>query len=76
LSASDVARLEQENARLGVALDDSYAALARVQAQYEALKHELDWFKRQLFGQKSEMRSTSTRPSRSIPDGKISFPQR
>jgi len=51
-----VARLEQENARLGVALDDSYAALARVQAQYEALKHELDWFKRQLFGQRSEKR--------------------
>ena len=56
MSASELARLEQENARLGVALDDSYAALARVQAQYEALKHELDWFKRQLFGQKSEKR--------------------
>ena len=63
MSATDVAKLEQENARLAVALDDSYAALgetrtalARLQAEYDALKHELDWFKRQLFGQKSEKR--------------------
>ena len=63
MSASDVAKLEQDNARLAVALDDSYAALGetrtalgRLQAQYDSLKYELDWFKRQLFGQKSEKR--------------------
>ena len=63
MSASDVARLEQENARLGVALSDAYAvlgktkaALEQLRADYDALKHELDWFKRQLFGQKSEKR--------------------
>ena len=63
MSAFDVARLEEENARLGVALSDSYAVLAKtksaleqLQAQYDALKHELEWFKRQLLGQKSEKR--------------------
>ena len=63
MSASDVAKLEQENARLGVALGDAYAvlgktktALEQLRADYDALRHELDWFKRQLFGQKSEKR--------------------
>ena len=63
LSAPDVAKLEEENARLGVALGDAYAGLAKtrtaleqLQAEYDALRHELDWFKRQLFGQKSEKR--------------------
>ena len=63
LSAPDVAKLEEENARLGVALGDSYSVLAKtktaleqLQAEYDALRHELDWFKRQLFGQKSEKR--------------------
>ena len=63
LSAPDVAKLEEENARLGVALGDAYAGLAKtktaleqLQAEYDALKYELDWFKRQLFGQKSEKR--------------------
>ena len=63
MSASDIAKLELENARLGVALSDAYAvlgktktALEQLQAQYDALKYELDWFKRQLFGQKSEKR--------------------
>ena len=63
MSAPEVAKLEQENARLGVALSDAYAvlgktktALEQLQAQYDALKQQLDWFKRQLFGQKSEKR--------------------
>ena len=63
MSATDVAKLDQENARLGVALSDAYAvlgktktALEQLQAKYDAVKHELDWFKRQLFGQKSEKR--------------------
>ena len=63
LPAPDIAKLEQENVRLGAALSDSYSALAKtktaleqLQAQYDALKHELDWFKRQLFGSKSEKR--------------------
>ena len=63
MSAPEVAQLEEENARLGVALGDAYAVLAKtktaleqLQGQYDALKYELDWFKRQLFGQKSEKR--------------------
>ena len=63
MSAPDIAKLEEENARLGAALSDSYSVLAKtktaleqLQAEYDALKHELDWFKRQLFGQKSEKR--------------------
>ena len=63
MSAPDIAPLEAENARLGAALSDSYSVLAKtktaleqLQAQYDALRHELDWFKRQLFGQKSEKR--------------------
>ncbi len=58
-----MATLAAENARLGAALSDSYSVLAKtktaleqLQAQYDALRHELDWFKRQLFGQKSEKR--------------------
>ena len=63
LPVTQMTELEQENARLSVALSDSYAALgeaksalARLHSQYETLKHQLDWFKRQLFGQKSEKR--------------------
>ena len=56
MSASDVVELEPENARLGVALGDAYAVLKQLQAHYDALRHELDWFKRQLFGSKSEKR--------------------
>ena len=63
MSATDVGKLEQENARLGVALSDAYAVLGKtktaveqLQAHYDALKQQLDWFKRQLFGQKSEKR--------------------
>ena len=63
MSVPDVAQLEEENARLGVALGDAYAVLAKtktaleqLQGQYDALKYELDWFKRQLFGSKSEKR--------------------
>ena len=63
MSATDVAKLEQENARLGVALSDAYGvlgktktALEQLQAEYDALNQQLDWFKRQLFGQKSEKR--------------------
>ena len=57
MSATDVGKLEQENARLSVALSDAYAvlgktktALEQLQAEYDALKQQLDWFKRQLFG--------------------------
>ena len=63
MSATDVAKFERENARLGVALSDAYAvlgktktALEQLQAKYDSVEHELDWFKRQLFGQKSEKR--------------------
>jgi transposase len=50
LSAADrVYKLERENAQLG-------ADLASLQADHTALKQQLDWFKRQLFGRKSEQR--------------------
>ena len=41
--------LEQENAQLD-------ADLASLKADHAALKQQLDWFKRQLFGRKSEKR--------------------
>ena len=63
MPASHTVQLDRENARLSSALDASNAALdearttlARLQAQYEVLKQQLDWFKRQLFGEKSEQR--------------------
>ena len=56
LSAPDIAKLEEENARLGAVLAKTKTALEQLQAHYDALKHELDWFKRQLFGQTSEKR--------------------
>jgi transposase len=50
LSAVDrVVKLERENAQLG-------ADLASLKADHAALKQQLDWFKRQLFGRKSEKR--------------------
>lgn len=44
-----ITELEQENARL-------CADLASVTASFATLKQQLDWFKRQLFGRKSEKR--------------------
>jgi len=44
-----VVELERENARLS-------ADLASLSADYTTLKQQLDWFKRQLFGSKSEKR--------------------
>ena len=51
-----VTQLEQENARLSNALSETKAALARLRADYDVLKQQLEWFKRQLFGSKSEKR--------------------
>ena len=56
MSASQIAALEHENARLSRALEQSNAALAELQADYQVLKQQLEWFKRQLFGEKSEKR--------------------
>lgn len=56
MSASQIAALEHENARLSSALEQSNAALAELQANYQVLKQQLEWFKRQLFGEKSEKR--------------------
>ena len=44
-----VAELEQENAQL-------CANLTSLNAEYTSLKRQLEWFKRQLFGSKSEKR--------------------
>ena len=38
------------------ALDKSNAALTQLQAEFQVLKQQLEWFKRQLFGEKSEKR--------------------
>ncbi len=42
LTADRIIQLEQENVRLG--------------SELTSVKHQLDWFKRQLFGEKSEKR--------------------
>ena len=54
--ASRTAELERENARLSNALDDSNAALTQLQTDFQVLKQQLEWVKRQLFGEKSEKR--------------------
>ena len=54
--ASRTIELERENARLSNALGESNAALAQLQAEFQVLKQQLDWFRRQLFGEKSEKR--------------------
>jgi transposase len=48
-SAERIEKLEAENAQL-------CARFAAVNAELDSLKHQLDWFKRQLFGRKSEKR--------------------
>ena len=48
-AADRVIELERENAQLG-------ADLASLTADYAALKQQVEWFKRQLFGVKSEKR--------------------
>ena len=54
--ASRTVELERENARLSSALEESNAALAQLQSEFQVLKQQLEWFKRQLFGEKSEKR--------------------
>ena len=56
MPASRTIELERENARLSSALGESNAALAQLQAEFQVLKQQLDWFRRQLFGEKSEKR--------------------
>ena len=56
MPASRIAELERENARLSSALEQSNAALTELQSDYQVLKQQLEWFKRQLFGEKSEKR--------------------
>ena len=48
-AAARVTKLEQENAQLS-------ADLANLRAEHNAVKQQLDWLKRQLFGSKSEKR--------------------
>ena len=56
MSPSRTVELECENARLSNALGESNAALAQLQADFQVLKQQLDWFRRQLFGERSEKR--------------------
>ena len=49
MSASQVAALEHENARLSSALEQSNAALAELQADYRVLKQQLEWFQAPTF---------------------------
>ena len=56
MPASRIAELERENARLSSALEQSNAALTELQSDFRVLKQQLEWFKRQLFGEKSEKR--------------------
>ena len=56
MSVSRTIEFERENARLSSALDESNSALAQLQTDFQVLKQQLDWFRRQLFGEKSEKR--------------------
>ena len=56
MCASRTVELERENARLSSALEESNTALAQLQSEFQVLKQQLQWFKRQLFGEKSEKR--------------------
>ena len=56
MPASRTVALEHENARLSSALDESNSALAQLQTDFQVLKQQLDWFRRRLFGEKSEKR--------------------
>ena len=56
MPASRIAELERENARLSSALEQSNAALTELQSNFQVLKQQLECFKRQLFGEKSEKR--------------------
>ena len=56
MPASRIAELERENARLSSALEQSNSTLSELQSDFQVLKQQLEWFKRQLFGEKSEKR--------------------
>ncbi len=51
-----VAELEQENAQLCANLSDVNANLSDLEVRYTSVMQQLEWFKRQLFGSKSEKR--------------------
>ena len=52
--ASRTIELERENARFRRARIE--CGLVQLQAEFQVLKQQLDWFRRQLFGEKSEKR--------------------
>ena len=57
MAATDrVAKLEQENAQLCANVLSLNADLTSLNAQYASVTQQLEWFKRQLFGSKSEKR--------------------
>jgi len=55
-AAERVTVLEAENAQLREDLATVNARLGTLSSEHEALKQQLEWFKRQLFGTKSEKR--------------------
>ena len=55
-SMESVAALQEINAQLRQSLQDHQRQRVQYEQQIESLKRQLDWFKRQLFGRKSEKR--------------------
>lgn len=55
-AALQITELERQNAQLSAQLSAARTQLETLGAEYAALKQQLEWFKRQLFGVKSERR--------------------
>lgn len=55
-NAAGIADLRRENALLADRLDAAGRAYEALKADHAALKDQVDWFKRQLFGRRSEKR--------------------
>jgi len=54
--AALIAELKQQNTLLNQQLTATEERFSRLAADHDALKRQLDWFQRQLFGRKSEQR--------------------
>jgi transposase len=72
---SPTADLVRENQALRLALESSQAKLAALSAQVTSLARQVDWFKRQLFGPKSERRLIEVDPTQlSLGEGLLGPP--
>ena len=52
----NIAALQQENAELNATVASLTSELGTIEDQLRSALQQLDWFKRQLFGRKSEKR--------------------